>query len=84
MSKAIADFDRHRNDLYWKVWAGDDKFIRWIGYDDANWWNNVSHAEHVRTRVGPATGRVFTIDFATCEVTISSPAISAARGELLS
>lgn len=68
-----AEFNQSRNDLYWKLWAGPDKFIRWTGYDDSNWWDNVSPTEHARTRKGEVTGRTFTIDFETGEVTITDP-----------
>jgi hypothetical protein len=70
-----AEFSHLGRDLYWKLWAGSgDKFICWVGYDDANWWKNVSPTEHTRTRTGQGTGRIFTIDFDTNEVTISEPA----------
>lgn len=67
-----ADFSQSRNDMHWKVWAGADKFIRWGGYDDAYWWDHVSKSENARRRVGSATGRVFTIDFDTNEVTVEA------------
>lgn len=69
------------NDLYWKVYAGEDGFVRWFGYNDRNWWDNVAPLEHTRTRVGKVTGRKFTIDFTTGEVTVSAdaPSIGMAR-----
>lgn len=70
-----ATFDQHRNDLNWTLYAGEDGFIRWGGYDDANWWNNVSKSEAVRTRVGKVTGRVFVLDHATGTVEIREPSL---------
>jgi hypothetical protein len=75
-SVAKAEFSQSRNDLYWKVYAGEDGFIRWQGYDDRNWWKNVAKTDHTRTRVGKITGRVFTLDHSTGEVTITDPAKS--------
>lgn len=65
-----ADFDQSRNDLSWKLWAGDDKFIRWSGYDDSYWWDNVSPTPGFRERKGAVTGRTFRLDPETNEVTI--------------
>ena len=67
-----AEFSQSRSDLHWRVWAGEDKFIRWAGYDDRNWWQNVATQESKRVRVGPSTGRVFTIDFDTGLVTVET------------
>jgi hypothetical protein len=66
-----AEFTSLGRDLYWKVYAGTDGFVRWGGYDDRNWWDNVAPTDHARTRFGKATGRRFVIDFATGAVTVS-------------
>lgn len=66
-----AEFSQSRNDMHWKFWAGPDGFIRWTGYDDANWRKNVAASETARQRVGKVTGRVFTIDFESGGVTIA-------------
>lgn len=66
-----AKFSQSRNDMYWKYSDAEDGFIRWVGYDDANWWDNVAPTAHARTRVGPDTGRIYTIDFTTGEITIT-------------
>jgi hypothetical protein len=42
-------------------------FVRWQGYNDANWWVNVAPTEQARVRKMPC-GRMFEIDFKTCEV----------------
>lgn len=66
----VADFSQSRNDLYWKVYAGEDGFIRWTGYDDNYWWSNIATSERRQTRVGPKTGRVFVLNPATNAVEI--------------
>jgi hypothetical protein len=63
-----AKFSYMGRDLYWKLYDHKDGFIRWSGYDDANWWNNV--APKVRDRVGPETGRTYRIDFESDTVEI--------------
>jgi hypothetical protein len=68
-----AEFSQSRNDLYWKVWAGEDGLIRWSGYDDSNWWDRVSKTDAARKRVGEVTGRHFVLDHRRCEVTVFDP-----------
>lgn len=63
-----ASFSQSRNDMHWQLYAGEDGFIRWSGYDDRNWWENVSHTD--RTRIGKVTGRTFRLDHKSCEVEI--------------
>lgn len=65
-----ADADQIGNDLYWKAYAGADGFIRWTGYDDANWWNRVSKTDAARERIGKVTARVYRLDHDTNVVTI--------------
>jgi len=72
-----ASFDQLRNDLYWKLYAGEDGFIRWTGYDDRNWWDNVSPTDHARNRVGKVTGRVFRLDHHTSQVEILPATVAA-------
>lgn len=67
---AKAEFDQSRNDMYWSLYAGEDGRIRWIGYDDANWWNTVAPTDHARKRVGKVTGRTFVLNHETGEVTV--------------
>lgn len=46
-----ARFQRLRNDLFWEVFDREqDKFIRWMGYDDSYWWNNVANSEQFQVR----------------------------------
>jgi len=63
-----AEFSQHRNDMHWKFWTGKT-FVRWTGYDDANWWQNVSMSSNARQRL--QDGKTYTINFNTCEVTVS-------------
>jgi hypothetical protein len=72
---AQAKFSQAGNDMYWSLDADQDGTINWEGSDAANWWDNVSIYEHSRTRVGAVTGRTFSLDFDSGEVTIS-PAVS--------
>jgi hypothetical protein len=77
-----AEFDQLSNDLFWKFYAGEDGFVRWVGYDDANWWDKVSTEAHVRTRVGKKTGRNFVLDHATGVVSVlTTPANSVGTPE---
>jgi hypothetical protein len=74
MNAEKVEFSQSRNDMHWKLWAGDDKFIRWSGYDDNYWWDNVSPTAKFRERTGVVTGRTFTLDPETNEVTIMEKA----------
>lgn len=75
MAQAVqAKFGQSRNDMYWSLYAGEDKFIRWGGYDDAYWWQNVAPTDAWRTRVGDATKRTYILDPDTSTVLIVEPA----------
>ena len=63
-----AKFQASRNDLHWSLYTIDDGFIRWTGYDDANWWDNVSVRPEAYIKIGQKTGTRYIIDFKTCEV----------------
>jgi hypothetical protein len=79
-----ASFNQMRNDMHWSLYAGEDGIIRWTGYDDRNWWDNVAPTDHARIRVGKVTGRTFRLDHRNCEVTIrASQGQSATQGEEL-
>ena len=69
--KLEAKFSQSRNDMHWSVFTLEDGFIRWGGYDDAYWWDNVSKSEHARTRVGEKSGKRYEINFATGDVFVS-------------
>ena len=69
-SKLMADFQRLGNDLYWKIYAGEDGFIRWTGYDDAYWWKSVSMSDGFTRQLGRKTGRVFELDATTSQVRV--------------
>ena len=46
-----ARFQQLRNDLFWEVFDREqDKFIKWMGYDDSYWWNNVANSEQFQVR----------------------------------
>lgn len=65
-----AKFSQSNNDLHWSLYAGDDGTIRWTGYDDRYWWENVSPTDLARKRVGKVTGRTFVLNHETKHVTI--------------
>ena len=45
MSSRKARFNKVGNDLFWEIWDDDTKsFVKWMGYDDTIWWNNVATA----------------------------------------
>ena len=71
--KLTAKFSQNRNDMHWSVFTLEDGFIRWGGYDDAYWWDNVSKCDHARTRTGEKSGKVYAIDFTTGEVWVTTP-----------
>ena len=50
MSEQKASFNQLSNDLFWKFYAGEDGFIRWTGYNDAYWWDNVSLSENFKQK----------------------------------
>lgn len=64
---------RHsRNDLYWVIYfldmvTGEFIKLRWIGYNDGFWWNNVAPTEQARVIKG-TNGKSYRIDFNTGEV----------------
>lgn len=50
MLKAI--FSQSRSDMYWKIHTLEDGYVRWVGYDDSYWWDNVAPTEHFRVSQG--------------------------------
>lgn len=64
---------RHlRNDLFWEMCFFDmitNEFVnlRWTGYNDGFWWNNVAPTEQARVKK-VNNGKSYKIDFATNEV----------------
>lgn len=67
-----AKFDIIGNDLYWEVtFFRDDEWFKckWVGYDDDNWWLNVSPNMKRRTFTGNKGSKItLEIDFVTCKV----------------
>lgn len=64
MTERIARFEQIRNDMFWTIYDIESgKFIRWQGYDDAYWWQNVSKSDQFRIRgryrLDPITNKVF-------------------------
>ena len=46
-----ARFQQLRNDLFWEIFDREQgKFIKWMGYDDSYWWNNVAKSEQFQVR----------------------------------
>jgi hypothetical protein len=47
-----ARFDRLRNDLFWTFYDFDDggKKYSWTGYDDWDWWDDVSKSDTFQIR----------------------------------
>lgn len=55
------------NDLFWRygffdILTGEYSTIRWQGYNDGFWWNNVAPTDQARNRKG-VNGRNYRIDF---------------------
>ena len=72
-----AEFQRLGNDLYWDfcrlIYQPENEqekihfcHVKWIGYDDNYWWNNVSLKE--KEGICPKCGRKYAIDFKTNKV----------------
>lgn len=84
LGKVEAKFSQSRNDLYWSHHDLKDGFIRWTGYDDAYWWSNKAFNEAWATRIGPKTGRIFTLNPDTNEVFITRAIADAKQSEVQS
>lgn len=67
---AKANFEQHRNDLFWEFNASGDGRIIWTGYDDNYWWNNISKSEKWRNKTVGKSGRTYILDVDTSIVTI--------------
>lgn len=67
-----AEHSQLSNDLFWRysffdLLTGDFVTIRWQGYNDSFWWNNVAPTDQARVRKG-SNGRQYKIDFNTNKV----------------
>jgi hypothetical protein len=68
-----AEFRIYRNDMFWDFHKidCDNGFelvkVKWTGYNDEFWWNNVAPTEEAQVKVG-SNGRKYKINFRTCEV----------------
>lgn len=71
-----AEFRIHRNDMFWSCCLytyEDGEFewyhIRWSGYNDAYWWDNVSEkASIVVCKGDKGTEKKFKLDYKTLDV----------------
>ena len=46
-----ARFQKLYNDLFWEIFDREqDEFIKWQGYNDSFWWNNVANSEQFQVR----------------------------------
>jgi hypothetical protein len=44
-----ARFQQIRRDMFWEIFDGKD-FVKWNGYDDAYWWENVANSDQFQIR----------------------------------
>ena len=70
-----AEFRIYRNDMFWSccILDFDNNFefyhIRWVGYNDDNWWDNVSEKASVVTCKGEkGTEKKFKLNYNTLDV----------------
>lgn len=74
MLKGKAEFSQLSNDLFWTCFIYDSKKGEWFkikfyGYNDSYWWNNVSERNRIKTVTGDkGTQRIFELDYKTLEV----------------
>lgn len=68
-----ATFSQSRHDMYWRLYAGTDGTLRWIGYDDEFWWEKVATLPQFYRQKGSVTGRIFDLNPNTGVVSISPP-----------
>lgn len=74
MLKGRAEFDIHRNDMFWNACILDGETLeffhpRWSGYNDAFWWDNVAEKNRtVKCTGSKGTEKYFRIDYHTLDV----------------
>lgn len=73
--KGRAEFSIHRNDMFWKCCLLDSNngyeffHVRWSGYNDSFWWDNVSEKNSVTTCKGnKGTEKKFKLNYKTLDV----------------
>lgn len=44
-----ARFSQLSNDLFWSIYVNGET-IRWVGYNDAYWWNTVSNTDQFQIK----------------------------------
>ena len=74
--KGKAEFNISRNDMYWRscMYTHEDGefewyHVKWYGYNDANWWDNVSENASIVTCKGDkGTEKKFKLNYKTLEV----------------
>lgn len=67
-----AEYHISRNDMFWERYfhdmvTGEFVKLRWTGYNDSFWWDNVAPTEQARVRKG-SNGKSYRIDFNTNDV----------------
>ena len=83
--RICAKASQYRNDIYWefvtpitfkgknlKVVGGE--ILKWVGYDDENWWNNVANQESTKQRTDKL-GNIWEINFTSTRVKLVKKAI---------
>lgn len=73
--KGRAEFSIHRNDMFWKCCLLDSNngfeffHVRWDGYNDSFWWDNVSEKASVAICKGTkGTEKKFKLNYETLDV----------------
>ena len=74
MGIKAATFSSIGKNMYWLADFPQDGTIRWVGYDDKYWWNNISEKDEFRIRTGPATGNTYKLNPQNNIVTITEKA----------
>lgn len=62
-----ARFNKIGNDLFWEFFdRASESYVKWTGYNDDYWWNNVSISKEFQVKKGyrlnPRTCEIFLID----------------------
>lgn len=74
MLRGKANHAQYSNDLYWTCYIFDNKNSEWFrikfyGYNDSYWWDNVSEKARRKTVKGDkGTQKTFELDYKTLEV----------------
>lgn len=67
----VANHSQLSNDLFWDKWVIDeDELLRWSGYDDHYWWQNVATTDQFQIRTGKKTGKKYRLNPLSNEVRV--------------